>query len=160
MIDEGTMRTIHQLRRVTVALNLRGAEFAAAQGLHTTDLRAIISLLDADREGIAATPGWLGEQLQLNSASVTALVDRLARLGLVRRDRDTADRRRVLLTVEPSATELGWAFFGPLMGRIAEVAGAFDQAELAVVDRFLAGVLTAAGSEGAGDEAAGDVRGT
>lgn len=137
------METVHQLRRITVALNLLGAEFAAANHLHTTDLRAIISLLDADRAGVAATPGWLGDQLQLNSASVTALIDRLERLGHVRRDRDTADRRRVLLSVEESAKALGWSFFGPLITRITAATDTLDAAELAVVERFLDMVLNA-----------------
>lgn len=61
-------------------------------------------------------PGWLGEQLRLNSAGTTALVDRLERLGLVWRGRDMGYRRRVLLEVEEKATELAWTFFGPVIG--------------------------------------------
>lgn len=45
--------------------------------------------------------------LPLASASVTALVDRLERLDLVRRERDTEDRRRGLLTVSDRAHDLG-----------------------------------------------------
>jgi hypothetical protein len=58
-----------------------------SQQLHSTDVRALIHLLDAARAGRNATPGWLGSQLGLNSASVTALVDRLedAELSTVRR---------------------------------------------------------------------------
>ena len=131
------MQVVHLLRAITVGFNLHGAEFAAANDLHTTDLRAIISLLDSERLGIVATPGRLGDDLRLNSASVTALVDRLERMGHVRRDRDEHDRRRVRLTVTPSAKELGWAFFGPLMTRLVEVVSTFDPAEVATIERFL-----------------------
>jgi len=137
------MDTVHQLRRVAVAFNELGARFAIENDLHPTDLRAIICLLDAARAGTPATPGWLGRQLRLNPASVTALIDRLERAGHVRRDRDPDDRRRVRLLVEPSAQKLGWEFFGPVITRIAGVAGALRPRELAVVNRFLAAILEA-----------------
>ncbi|MFF0276996.1 MULTISPECIES: MarR family winged helix-turn-helix transcriptional regulator [unclassified Streptomyces] len=139
------MRLVHLLRAVTVEFDLLGAEFAARNGLHPTDVRALIHLLDAARAGTRATPGWLGEQLRLNSAGTTALVDRLERLGLVRRDRDTADRRRVLLTVEDKAMDLGWTFFGPVIDDVVRAAEGFDEAELETVRRFLAAVVQATG---------------
>src|SRR3954467_7428888 len=94
---EPGMRMVHLLRAITVELDLFGAEFAGLHALHPTDLRALIHLLDAARSDSTATPGWLGDQLGLNSAAVTALIDRLERVGHVRRVRDTHDRRRVLL---------------------------------------------------------------
>lgn len=139
------MRLVHLLRAVTVEFDLLGAEFAARHGLHPTDVRALIHLLDAARAGTRATPGWLGEQLRLNSAGTTALVDRLERLGLVRRSRDTADRRRVLLEVEEKATELGWAFFGPLIREVVVAAEGFEASELETVQHFLTTVLESAG---------------
>lgn len=135
------MGLVHLLRAVTVEFDLLGAEFAARHGLHPTDVRALIHLLDAARAGTRATPGWLGEQLRLNSAGTTALVDRLERLGLVRRSRDTADRRRVLLEVEEKAEDLGWTFFGPVIGEVVAAAEGFDAGELEAVRRFLATVL-------------------
>ncbi|MEU0018941.1 helix-turn-helix domain-containing protein [Streptomyces rochei] len=137
------MGLVHLLRAVTVNFDLLGAEFAARNGLHPTDVRALIHLLDAARDGTPATPGWLGRQLRLNSAGTTALVDRLERLGLVRRERDGADRRRVLLEVEQKATELGWAFFGPVIDKVAATAEGFEADELETVRRFLASVLHA-----------------
>ncbi|MFF4169477.1 MarR family winged helix-turn-helix transcriptional regulator [Streptomyces sp. NPDC001744] len=146
-MDDGNpaMRLVHLLRAVTVEFDLLGAEFAAREGLHPTDVRALIHLLDAARDGVRATPGWLGERLRLNSAGTTALVDRLERLGLVRRDRDTTDRRRVLLRVEEKAVELGWAFFGPVIGEVVTAAADFEPEELETVRRFLASVLDSTG---------------
>src|SRR5688572_16544770 len=110
------MRAVHLLRAITVELDQVGGRFAADNGLHPTDLRALICLLDAARVQVPATPGWLAGQLGLNSAGTTALVDRLEKAGHVRRVRDTSDRRRVLLEVDERAVALGWAFFGPLIG--------------------------------------------
>lgn len=138
------MRLVHLLRAVTVEFDLRGAEFAGRNGLHPTDLRALVCLLDADRAGATVTPGRLGEALRLNSAGTTALIDRLGRLGLVRRRRDEEDRRRVLLTVEQKAVELGWSFFGPLITNLVEAAGEFTPDELDTVHRYLTAALGAA----------------
>ncbi|WP_322973166.1 MarR family winged helix-turn-helix transcriptional regulator [Peterkaempfera griseoplana] len=135
--QEPGLGLVHLLRGLTVELDLLGAEFAALHHLHPTDLRALIHLLDADRAGITVTPGRLGAQLGINSASATALIDRLERRDLIHRVRDTGDRRRVLLEVEEHAVTLGWSFFGPLISRMVSAAGSYDAAELAVVRRFL-----------------------
>jgi DNA-binding MarR family transcriptional regulator len=131
------LQLFHRLRRLTVELELSRTEFAKLHGLHATDLRALIALLDASRAGRAATPGWLGDQLGLNSAGTTTLIDRLERLGHVRRVRDTRDRRKVFLEVTPEAVRLGWAFFGPQIEAMVAGMGAFTGAELATVARFL-----------------------
>ncbi|PPK70818.1 GNAT family N-acetyltransferase [Actinokineospora auranticolor] len=138
-VDDGDagLELVHLLRRITGRLDLMGSEFAAANGLHPTDLRALVHLLDARREEIPATPGWLSGKLALNSASVTALVDRLVRAGYVRRTRDNRDRRRVLLTVQDEAVRLGWAFFGGITRDMVSAMREFDGAELAVARRFL-----------------------
>jgi DNA-binding MarR family transcriptional regulator len=136
-------RVIHLLRAVTVELDLLGSDFAAANDLHSTDLRAIIELLDAERSGIVATPTWLAARLRLNSASVTALLDRLERLGHVERHRDAGDRRRVRVVVTASAKRLGLAFFGPLIGRILAAMTGFTNAETDTIHRFLSVVAEA-----------------
>src|SRR3954454_3952527 len=117
--------------------DLLAAEFAKRHQLHPTDLRALIHLLDAARAGTVATPGWLGEQLGLNSAWTTGLIDRLEKAGHVRRVRDTQDRRRVLLAVEEQAIALGWSFFGPLITELVTAMRSFSEAELDTVRRFL-----------------------
>ena len=131
------LQLFHRLRRLTVELELSRTEFARLHGLHATDLRALIALLDAGRAGRRATPGWLGEQLGLNSAGTTTLIDRLERLGHVRRVRDTRDRRKVFLEVTPEAVELGWSFFGPQIGAMVAGMRSFTDAELTAVGRFL-----------------------
>ncbi|GAA4437600.1 MarR family winged helix-turn-helix transcriptional regulator [Actinokineospora soli] len=101
------LHTVRLLRTIAARLDLLDARFAAEHDLHPTDLRALIHLLEARRAGVPATPGWLCGRLGLNSASVTALVDRLVRAGLVTRARDDHDRRRVLLSVHERAVDLG-----------------------------------------------------
>ncbi|MFD9605225.1 MULTISPECIES: MarR family transcriptional regulator [unclassified Streptomyces] len=138
MIEQGPeMEIVHLLRKVTVEFGLRQADFAARHGMHSTDVRALICLLDAERAGTDATAGWLGAQLGLNSAGTTSVIDRLERLGHLERTRDPRDRRRVLLNVTPRAVELGRSFFGPLIDDTVAVLREFDESETAAVRRFL-----------------------
>jgi DNA-binding MarR family transcriptional regulator len=137
-------RVVVALRELTVRLNRLGADFAARNDLHATDLRAIIELLDAQRAGVAATPTWLADRLRLNTASVTALVDRLENMGHVQRTRDYPDRRRVRLTVTDSAQRLGEAYFGPLIERVLIILAGFRSPERMAIRRFLAEIAEAA----------------
>ena len=128
---------VHRLRALVVELHLLGAEFARTHGLHATDLRALICLLDAEREDRETTPTWLREQLHLNSASVTALIDRLEEAGHVRRRRDLRDRRRVLIDVTADAVHLGQSFFGPALANATTVIGTYSAEQLQAIDSFL-----------------------
>jgi DNA-binding MarR family transcriptional regulator len=131
---------VHLLRAVTVELDLLGAAFARMHGLHTTDLRAVIVLLDLARAGEVATPGRLATALSLDPSSVTTVVERLVRTRMVRRRPDEQDRRRVLLEVTDEAQELGWSFFGPLIREVAAAADALQEDQRAAVREFLASV--------------------
>jgi DNA-binding MarR family transcriptional regulator len=135
--NEDSLSTVHRLRALTVELHLLGVEFGRGQGLHPTDIRALIYLVDAARGGRQATPSWLGQQLHLNSASVTALIDRMEKAGHVRRQRDSQDRRRVLLEVTPEAVELGWSFFGPVIANALAAIDAYSPQEMETVVKFL-----------------------
>src|SRR3954454_17733406 len=125
------------LRRLTVELDAVGQRFAELHGLNRTDVRALVAIMDAARRGQAMTAGGLGDAVDLRSASVTALVDRLERVGHVRRVRDPDDRRRVALEISDSAMAAGGEFFGGLQHDLVAAMADFSDDELAVVHRFL-----------------------
>jgi DNA-binding MarR family transcriptional regulator len=139
VVDEGSsMQLVHLLRALTVELDLAAARFARLHQLNGSDLRALIALLDAERSSTAATPGWLSGQLQITSASTTALVDRLTARDLIARQDDPRDRRRTLLVVTETAQQMGEAFFGPLIMRVVTALDTgYDADERAVLRRLL-----------------------
>ncbi|MBO4208699.1 MarR family winged helix-turn-helix transcriptional regulator [Micromonospora echinofusca] len=126
------------LRRYSIDAQHIGHAFAGLHGLNATDLQALIAVMDAERRGAPITPGRLGEELNISSGSVTALVDRLERAGHLRRDRDTADRRKVFLHYADQGAALAIAFFRPLGRRSDDVMAGFTDEELETVHRFLA----------------------
>src|SRR5579884_1492076 len=108
------MGLVHLLRSVAVDLDLQAAAFATENRLHPTDVRALIAMLD-----------------------------RLEALGLLARERDPHDRRRVLLIVSEEAKTLGWSFFGPLIARILAAMDEFDETDLDAYERVLRAVAQA-----------------
>ena len=83
-------------RRLYEAMLRFDAHAAAELGIHVTDLRCVNAL----EEG-PLTAGEIGARLSLTSGSVTALVNRLVRAGLVERIADTDDRRRARIALLP-----------------------------------------------------------
>ena len=136
-MDEKRAELALMLRRLTVELDAVGQRFAGLHGLGRTDVRALVAIMDAARAGRPMTAGALGAAVELSSASVTALVDRLERGGHVERVRDEHDRRRVVLEMTPSAMAAGGEFFGGLQRDLAAAMASYSDEELAVVRRFL-----------------------
>src|SRR6202046_4029183 len=133
--DQRRLQVVHRLRAISVELDQARAAFARAHGLHDTDVRALIHLLDAGRAGLPATPGWLGAQPGPPPPSPTALIDRLEGAGHVVRQRSSADRRKVEIRVSDQAVALGWEFFGQLLTGMVAAMRSFDAAELDTGDR-------------------------
>ncbi|MFG1920532.1 MarR family winged helix-turn-helix transcriptional regulator [Cryptosporangium sp. NPDC048952] len=141
---ERTRQLGRELRRYFVEARLVTHAFADLHGLHATDLHALIEVMDAEGRGDPATPGRLGEALGLSSGATTAVIDRLERLGHIRRERTAGDRRRVYLHYDEEGMALAREYFGPLHERIYQVVGEFTEEEVAVAHRFLTAVTDAA----------------
>jgi DNA-binding MarR family transcriptional regulator len=89
------------------------------------------------------TVSELGRELELSSASVSGLVDRLEATGHVARVRDEHDRRRIVVHATPLAGEVARA---ALQGFLVELAAQLDHCtpeERAGADRVLRGALVA-----------------
>jgi DNA-binding MarR family transcriptional regulator len=114
-----------------------GQVFAERNGMHPTDLYALLAVMQAEAAGAPLTPGRLGEHLGLSSGATTAVIDRLERAAHVNRARDERDRRRVTLHHGEAAASVGAAFFGPLGVRMDEMLTSYTPDELAAVRRFL-----------------------
>lgn len=91
------------LRRITRAIDLQSKRLLKETGLTTPQLVVLRAL---DREGPLA-PSAIANRIALSPATVTTIVDRLARLGLVERHKRQSDRRGVDIRL----TEAGQAAY-------------------------------------------------
>lgn len=118
-----------ELRRLGGSLLLHHQSAAAKLGLNATDSKAL-SLLG---ETGPVPAGRLAELLSLTTGAVTGVLDRLEEAGLVRRESDTQDRRRVL--VVPS--EKGERIFGPVAKPFSALVRTYSEKELDVILDFV-----------------------
>ncbi len=107
-------------------------------GVHQTDFEALDVL---DWAG-PISAGELAKRVGVTSGAITGVIDRLERDGWVRRARDPADRRRVIVEMVPDRIDLAEqaAMFGPLIADLAAVNERFDDDQLATVLDYLRAV--------------------
>ena len=83
------------------------------------------------------TPGLLADAVRLTTGAVTGVLDRLEAAGLVRRIRDTQDRRRVIVEITDEVNRVGAPVYGPLIADAAEAHAVFDADQLELITRFI-----------------------
>jgi DNA-binding Lrp family transcriptional regulator len=122
------------LRRTGTLMQLMGQAAAERIGINLTDLNClnILSLTGP------MTAGQLARATGLTTASVTGIIDRLEEAGFARRERDSADRRRVVIHLVPGRMATGVAqVFGPMMVSLRQLASGYTDAELrSIVDVY------------------------
>jgi DNA-binding MarR family transcriptional regulator len=108
---------------------------AAAEylGVNLTDERC----MDILERRAALTAGELAAETGLTSGAITAVLDRLERVGYVRRLRDDSDRRRVRVEITDEARRLIWDVYGPIAREGGVVLEACTDEQLIFLRDFL-----------------------
>jgi DNA-binding MarR family transcriptional regulator len=101
-------------------------------GLHPSDSKIMRLLAFNDR-----TPSQLAERVGLTGAAITALLDRLADGGWVRRKRDAEDRRRITVTGNPAKMRQLFRTYDAQYRVLADVMSRYTTAEVAAIMDFL-----------------------
>jgi len=92
-----TDESLIALRRILRATELYARDLAQAVGLTPAQLR-VLQIVD---QKTSATPKALANQMGVSQATVTALVDKLVKRGMVERVPSKLDRRQVNVVVTP-----------------------------------------------------------
>jgi DNA-binding MarR family transcriptional regulator len=85
----------------------------------------------------AVTPSVLGQALGLTTGSVTAMLDRLERLGYLRRSPDPSDRRKVAVSRTEEAERKVWELYGPVVASGEELMADYSAEQLRFLATFL-----------------------
>lgn len=100
-------------RELYEAMNRFDAYTAKRLGVHPSDIRCLNALLDG-----ALTAGQIAERLGLTTGSVTALVNRLMKVGYVVRTENVHDRRRKEISLHPDFREKAEKIYNSLGAHI------------------------------------------
>lgn len=146
--DDLVIAISDQVRSLALLSEHIGHAFAASQGLHPTDFRALGLIYEHERSGIPLTARALARAMNLSPGAVTYSVDRLEASGHVTRERDASDGRRVVLRFAPQGREVAAGFFGPLGIAHSVALRPFSDDELRVCLSFITNVTEAMASFG------------
>jgi DNA-binding MarR family transcriptional regulator len=128
------------IRQVIASAVLFNYEVAERTGMNIRDAQ-VLGLCQLHGP---LTAGQIATLAQLPSATVTGVIDRLEGLGMVRRVRDAADRRKVIVEVEHEhlGRTLG-PYYVEQSTRLREVLAGYSARHQQVIRDFLRDVIAA-----------------
>lgn len=122
----------HAARRSSAQGVIFSQTVASRIGISSSDLECMDFL---NLEG-RVTAGRLAEVTGLTTGAITGVVDRLEKAGLVRRERDDSDRRKVFIAVVPESEAKIGKFYESLQQSIHKVWSKYSDDELQFLIRF------------------------
>jgi DNA-binding MarR family transcriptional regulator len=108
------------------------AELIAARlGITPTDLKCVNLLSRGPRTARA-----LADDLRLTPSATTAVIDRLERAGFATRNRDSTDRRQVIVSAVPGRVAQATTLYQPLYERMADLVSSYTDDQITVLLDF------------------------
>ncbi|HRN29958.1 MAG TPA: MarR family transcriptional regulator [Terrimesophilobacter sp.] len=139
--------TDNDMREIGAVMNalgkLRDAEKTLSDAslrymkLNQTDMRALHFLIVCQNRGEVATPGAIAEHLDVSTASVTKLLDRLERGGHITRSPHPTDRRALAITITEKTHAAAMETVGRQQSKRFYAAARLTSQERAIVARFI-----------------------
>ena len=136
-------RVLRSLRRIVRAIDLHSRQLESQFGLTGPQL---VCLRVIAQDG-PLQPSELARRVDLSQATVSGIVDRLARRQYLSRRRDTKDRRRVTLSILPAGRDLLADAPSPLQTRFAERLRALPDANQQILATMLEQIVHMMGAE-------------
>jgi DNA-binding MarR family transcriptional regulator len=126
-----------EFRQLATATVLFHQAIADRLGMHVTDQRCLDIL---SRTG-PITAGELAHRTGLTTGAITGVIDRLEKAGFVRRAKDKADRRRVVIepVVERIEKEIA-PLFKSIASLMGDLCDHYSTQQLAIIRDFIARV--------------------
>lgn len=131
-------RILGSLRRIIRAVDLYSRYLALRHSLTGPQLVCVRHLL---RHG-AMAPGTLARGISLSPATVTGIIDRLEKRGLVTRERSKDDKRKVEIALTDEGRRLGEQMPPPLHETFSRRLKELSVEEQAEIDRVLAKIVS------------------
>jgi len=123
---------VQALRHFIVGVILYNQRVAEQVGVHSTDLQCLHVLVLLG----PVTPGTLAECTGLTTGGITVVLDRLEKAGYTRRERNPADRRSVLIYLQPEKLQELGPYYDAITKEMNTHLTGFSERELETVLEF------------------------
>jgi DNA-binding MarR family transcriptional regulator len=140
------------MRRLSTEIDGLDQRAAEHFGVSRTDLRVIDNL----RSSGPMTPSRLARAVGLTSGGLSIALERLERIGYIRRSRHPEDRRSVVVEATDAVVPFETAIFGALGRRMNRLLGGYSDEQLQTIKDYLehaASLTASSGPEPARDTA-------
>lgn len=131
------------MRAITAQSDRVGRYFARQNSVRGNDFHALLHIMVAESGGRPLTLAQLRERMDVSSAAITYLVDRMMDAGHIRREADPGDRRKSLLRYELKGMALAQDFFSPLGVHLRRALAALDDQDLIAAHRVFTAMISA-----------------
>lgn len=133
-----------QLQEMSTQAILRSSLIAGKLGINLTDLECLEVLMRLGR----TTAGGLSAETGLSTGGITKMIDRLEKAGLVNREFDKSDRRKVFIVLDRAQVDQQvFPFYESLSASMNQVLTHYSPEELALISGFLADSLKVSGED-------------
>jgi DNA-binding MarR family transcriptional regulator len=124
---------LREVRRMTAQSVLISQAVSERFGLSSSDLECLdLALLSG-----GATAGEFAKVTGLTTGAITGVIDRLERAGYVRRERDPADRRKVIVRARAVMTRRIAPVYDSLQREMTAIWSTYSDEQLALIADFL-----------------------
>ncbi|BBZ45149.1 MarR family transcriptional regulator [Mycobacterium parmense] len=131
------------MRAVTAQSDRIGRHFARQNSVSGSDFHALLHIMVAETAGSPLTLAQLRQRMDVSSAAITYLVDRMIDAGHIRREPDPSDRRKSHLRYEKPGMELARSFFTPLGAELHTAMADLPDSDLLAAHRVLTAMIDA-----------------
>ena len=138
--------TLAAIRRLGTEVDGLDQRAASRFGISRTDLH----LIDRLRSDGPQKPSLLARSLGLTSGGLSIALERLERVGYIRRSPHPDDRRSVLVEATDAIVPLEREVFGPLITRMTGLLDTYTDEELGTIRHYLDHAATAIRQSGPG----------
>ena len=121
------------MRRLSTEIDGLDSRAASRLGINRTDLH----LIDNLRTSGPMTASQLARAVGLTSGGLSIALERLERLGYVRRSQHPDDRRSVLIELTEALAPLEAELFGPLSQQTRKLLGTYTRDQLETIKHYL-----------------------
>lgn len=111
---------LRSIRRIVKRVSEHSRNLSRDVGLTVPQLLCLRVIGELDERETEVTVALVAARVQLGAPTVSRIVDRLERAGLVVRERRAADRRKVCLSLTPGGVERFQALPKPLQDRFVQ----------------------------------------
>src|SRR6516225_6226789 len=126
------------MRRLSIEIDGLDQRAAEHFGISRTDLRVIDNL----RSSGPLTPSQLARAVGLTSGGLSIALERLERIGYIRRSRHPQDRRSVVVEATDAVVPFETAVFGALGSNMNRLLAGYGDEELQTIKHYLEQVAT------------------